>query len=387
MVEALDKVQNEAVSRFLSVSKGTVVAHTGIGKTFIFFKSLYALQESGYSLRKVLFLAEVQDRYYDLEKNAENFLKIYGKHPLKDFKVEFLCYQSAYKLKRREYDFVCADEIHFALSPKYSEFFTNNTIHKLLGITATTEAHVKYRGKTKEDYLKAIAPICFTYDINEGRDNKTFRDLEVYVIKVPLSTDKTIRKKTKASKVFYVSEKQDYDFWTKMYVEALKQDDGKLKEIAVRKRMSVIYNSISRKEALEKLVSYLEKKKERTLVFGNSLDVLHKVVPTTISSRNKPVQNEKFRKMFEEGKISLLGSFKKLKQGANLPMLKNIVIHSYYSSGGDLVQRIGRARLAPDAAKIYIFLDPDTVELEWFTSMMKDIDIEPIYLDNIYQLK
>lgn len=386
-LKRMDQIQNKAVSEYLKYDKATIVAHTGIGKTFIFFKALYALRDKGIPLSSILFLAEVQDREFDLLKNAEAFEKVYNKNPYDDFHIEFMCYQTAYKIKGKTYAFVCADEIHFAMSPEYSKFFKNNKINKLLGITATLEGHIKYFAKTKQDFINEIAPVCFEYDINDGRDNKTFRDLEVYVIRHKFSTEKTIEKKSKTGK-FYVSEEHDYKYWTKRYVQALQDNElHKIKEYIIRKRARMIYNSQSRKKLLAKLVSKLEKSKEKTLVFANSLDVLHEVVPATISSRNKPEKNTKFREMFEKGKITLLGSFKKLKQGANLPMLKNIVIHSYYSSGGDLVQRIGRARLAPDSARIFIFLNPDTVELDWFTGMMKDLDVEPIFVDNIDQIK
>lgn len=384
----MNEVQDKASSSFIKSKKGTVLAHTGIGKTFIFFKALYKLQELGVKLDKILFLAEVQDREYDLINNSKNFKDIYGKNPFEDFKIDFLCYQTAYKLKGQEYDFVCADEIHFALTKQYSKFFKNNKMDYLLGITATVDGKRKISfSETKRDILKSIAPICYEYDINEGKDNNTFREMEVYVIEHSLSDQPTIKiEYAQGKKSFRTSEAKSYAYWTSRYQQALSEDDSPMARIAIRKRAKLIYESFEREQQLKTLLKYLESTGEKTLVFGNSLDILHRNIEATISSRNTADQNQLYRRWFETGKTNILGSFKKLKQGANLPKLKNIVIHSYYSVEGDLKQRIGRARMDNDPARIFIFLTPDTVELNWFTSMMGDLNVKLIHVKSITEL-
>ena len=58
----------------------------------------------------------------------------------------------------------------------------------------------------------------------------------------------------------------------------------------------------------------------------------------------KDKKNEEIRNKFERNRINLIGSFKKLRRGANLGGLDNCVIMSYYSKERDLIQMVGRLR-------------------------------------------
>ena len=68
---------------------------------------------------------------------------------------------------------------------------------------------------------------------------------------------------------------------------------------------------------------YIEANAQRYMVMDkmkrtNDLAQLLEVTPHVISSKNKDADNEELRKRFDKGHINTIGSFKMLKQGANL---------------------------------------------------------------------
>jgi len=80
--------------------------------------------------------------------------------------------------------------------------------------------------------------------------------------------------------------------------------------------------------------------------------------------------------MFDKGEIKNIASFKKLKQGANLSNLDNIIITSYYSSTKDLIQRIGRLRKAGKrVGNVIILVTKGTKEEDWFLKMFVSLGI------------
>lgn len=373
------KIQDKAVVKWIEHNKLAVVeAITGIGKNFIFIQALYTCPNPNKTL-KVLFLAEQTDRKTDIYNDIAKYHRIYGKNVLEDYNFTFLTYQSAYKLKNTFWDFVCADEIHDSLTPAYSQFYFNNTYTYLIGLSATIIKGTKYVEDgieyTKGDILNKIAPICFTYTLDEGQVDGTSRKLDVFIVRGKLdSVNKNIKAGTKL-KSFYTTEQSAYDYWDKEFKKSLFLDDGDIKTLRIRitsaARAKVLYKLPSKVRTLKTLLPTL---KGKTLLFGNDLDTLLEVTPNVICSRYSDIKNSNIRKEFEEGKLSLIGSFKKLKQGANLVGLDNIVIMSYYSTAKDLIQRLGRLRKDGDkVGNVYILLTENTQEQKWFDKMFEEI--------------
>jgi ERCC4-related helicase len=110
----------------------------------------------------------------------------------------------------------------------------------------------------------------------------------------------------------------------------------------------------------------------KTIVFGNSLSALESITPNVVSSNNTDKQNDVIRKNFDTGKTNIIASFKKLKQGANLVGLDNVIIHSYYSKSKDLIQRIGRLRQNGEIGRVFIFVTFGTQESKWYDMMFED---------------
>lgn len=142
-------------------------------------------------------------------------------------------------------------------------------------------------------------------------------------------------------------------------------------KIAVAKRATLLYNLQSKVDGVNLLIPYLK----NTIIFGNSLDALEKVTKNVISSRNSSDINDRLRKQFETGEIDVIGSFKVLKQGANIKGLDNVVAMSYYSSEKDLIQRAGRIRKDnKETGGLFIFVTKGTQEEKWYTKMLLNIN-------------
>jgi len=382
-----DEIQQKALQAWQDAGKiGTCEIITGLGKTFISLHALYTMPRDN---KIHLFLAETVGRKKDLIADIKKFNKIFNRDVTNDYNLQFLCYQSAYRLKGNKYGLVICDEVHDSLSPAYSQFYKNNSYDAIIGLSATVNKTVKYmisdKLVTKGEILKSIAPICFKYSIDQGQKEGTARSLQLYVILHKLDSDTKNIVAGSKSKRFYQTEKAAYDYWDKIHKRAwyiLDEDDKRLKiRISAYKRSSILYNLESKVVVIKKLLEHLTTK---TIVFGNSLESLLKITPNVVSSKNTEVINDRIRYAFDTGKINIIGSFKKLKQGANLVGLDNCIIMSYYSTDKDFIQRIGRLRDDGTVGYVFILLTEDTQEEVWFSKMTEGIqNLKPIYFNNI----
>lgn len=128
--------------------------------------------------------------------------------------------------------------------------------------------------------------------------------------------------------------------------------------------------------------------KGKTLIFGNSLNSLNDIIPNVISSKNLAQKNDQILEAFQKDKISVIGSFKMLEQGANLSKLTNIILHSYYGREKSFIQRLGRGRKDIDTPiNLIVLLTEKTQEEVWFRNMIGDTDLNQIWCNDIETFK
>ncbi len=343
-----DKIQKEALAKWIENNKkGTAEITTGIGKTILALHALYTMDKDD---TIHLFLAETTEREKDLLKDIELYNKLFNVNVLKDYNLKFYCYQTVYKWEKGDFGLIIADEIHDSLSPAYSKFYFNNNYKAILGLSATVDKNKKYitdnNSFTKGDLLKKISPIIYTYSINDGKKDGVSRNLNIYIINQELDN---VNKNVQAGSIrnrFFQTEKSSYEFWDKQHKQAWYIEDIEQKNLRIRitatKRSNLLFNLPSKILAVQQLINILCGK---TILFGNSVDSLLKITKNVISSRNNDVENDLIRDNFDSNKISLIGSFKKLKQGANLKDLDNCILMSYYSTEKDIVQRVNKPAL------------------------------------------
>lgn len=375
------ELQSKALNNWLNANKfGTCEMPTGTGKTFVALHALSTMSPKG----KHLFLAETVQREKDLKDDIVKFNTIFpGK--LDGYVIEFQCYQTVYKWKNMHFGLVIADEIHDSLTPAYSNFYKYNTYDAIIGLSATINRKTAYDDFTKGDLLDKIAPVVFKYTVDDAIEDGIQRDLQLYVIQHKLdSVNKVILSGSK-QKPFYQTEQAAYSYWDKEHKKAWYIQDEDVKKFKIRitstKRSQILYNLQSKVPIVKELLNNI---KGKSIVFSNSLDSLEKITPNVVSSKEKEDVNERIREDFDNDKIRVIGSFKKLKQGANLKGLDNAIIMSYYSTEKDLIQRIGRLRNNGKVGHIFILLTSGTQEEVWFSKMISNIEsLDLIYCPDV----
>jgi len=395
--ERKSAIQDEAVLKWSINNKiGTAEIITGLGKTFLALKALYTMPR--HDLDTIhLFLAEQRDREVDFLKDVAKFNEIFKRDVFKDYNVQFHCYQTVRNWKGYKLGLVICDEIHDSISIENYKFYLNNEYKAILGLTAlfkgdliywVNEDHDLYKsfGKgsiSKQEMLDKIAPIVYKYNTNQGQKEGTSRKLNIYKINTSLDNTLKIVPAGSKDKPFYQTESAAYAYIDKRYNEVSEMKQGLLEDFykfqerknlqlyqAINKRCKLLYE-LPHKIIVAKVV--LATVKGKTVIFGNSLENLKKITPNVVSSKNAESANNNIRRLFEEGVIKVIGSFKKLIQGANLKEVDNCIIMSYYSTEVKFIQMIGRLRQnANKDGNVFIFITKGTQEEVWASKMLEN---------------
>lgn len=387
-----NEVQEKAIENWVSSGKkGTVLVATGIGKTFIFLHALYTMPRNDGKIH--LFLAETTSRKDDLDEQIRLYNKIFNRNVNKDYNLQFYCYQTVWKWKSTDnLGLVGADEVHCTLSEQYCKFFFNNKYDAVLGMTATVNLQSTFLldgiQTTKGQILYQIAPICFEYTLAQAKEDSISRNLNIYVIYQDLDEKTKNIPAGNAVKQFFQTEKQAYSFWDRLHQQAWFVQDREEKTMKIRvtasKRSKLLFKLPSKVKSVQQILNTVTGK---TIVFGNDIDSLLQVTPNVVSSRNKPDENKAIREAFDNDSINVIGSFKKLIQGANLKSLDNCIIMSYFSSEGEIIQKLGRLRQDGDKiGNAFILLTRNTQEEQWFAKMIENLNnFNFIYCENMEQ--
>ena len=383
MKDPRDKIQMKAFKAWKKNGRqGTIQAITGIGKTFIALHAVAELTEGA----SVLFLAETRQREKDLKAEIKKYKEVFGIELSKN--IEFMCYQSAYKRSGMHHDLVIADEIHDSLTPLYSKYYSNNSYDRIIGMSATIDndtISIDGNEMTRLDLLNTIAPICFSYTLDEGQKDATSRPLDIYVLHHRLDNTKKIIPGGTKLKPFMTTEARSYDYWDKRFKRSMFYRNPAQKEVEFRKttkqRSELLYSLPSKVESINQILAEL---KGKTIIFGNDLNSLELITPNVVrsakkgeSAKQRESENSLIRQKFDNGDIDVIASFKMLKQGANLKGIDNVILMSYYSKERDLLQRVGRLR--KDGNRIGTVIIPVTVgtqEEKWFTKMTEGVNIK-----------
>ena len=382
LTTARSRIQSIALEAWIKAGeKGTIEVITGLGKTKIAMEAIKRMPKSS----KILFLAEVKDRELELEREQK-------KWGVEEWNITFSCYQSAYKWRGTKWDFVIADEIHDSLTQEYSKFYRNNKYGSIMGLSATIDAKAVVEENddikiTKGNLLSEIAPVCYTYNINEGQIDGTARPLDIYVINHKLDIYNKNVVAGNDTKKWYQTEFGAYAYKDLMFRKAIGAPlDIRERRIHVASaaRAKLLYNLFSKVIVTRELLEHIP---GRTILFGNSLEALEKVTPNVISSHKNDKENKQIREDFDNGKLNLIAAFKKLKQGANLKDLDNCVIMSYYSKEKDLIQRVGRLRNNGEIGRIFILVTANTQEEVWYKRMTEGLNEDNLNIINCKDVK
>jgi len=277
----------------------------------------------------------------------------------------FVCYSSLAKIKDQEYDIVVMDECHH-VTPANAMFFINNTVHRTICMSATFP-----EDDEKAELIQSIAPIRFTYSLEDGIDDEIVKNVNFHVCFVPLGEKAVIEVKT-PNHHFFTSETRNYTYLSQQ-VEKYKQvyfqnQTPKTKNLWFSKlgvRSNLIYTLPSKIEATKKLLLTLPQD-EKILVFGKRIKAIESLeIPTYHSGKGKTDED---LADFKSGKINRLAVVDALNEGVNVPSLKTCVIMNLDSKRKNLIQRVGRAvrKDGDHEADVFILISKDTQDERWF---------------------
>jgi len=381
-----DKQQKKALNHWAMNSfHGSIIAGTGFGK----------------SRCGVIAVGETIKRLKDSEKNVEGrpitglvlvpttqlkeqFREEFIKWGYEDCleTVDFMCYQSAYKMIGRHYDVVICDEIHLGLSPEYRKFFDNNIFDRLLCMTATLPEEYEYK-----ELLLEIAPIVFEITLDECVDLGLVSPYNIVCRPIDLTFDeRTNYKKINNRFVYWKGQLGQFDAWenAKLIMQDLSATPQEKKAAtqfyrSIRERKKIIDFAENKIDAFKDLV--LANPDKRILAFGGAnefTDMLSdSVIPLAQSYHSKRTkkQKEAALELFRDGTINVLCSTKALNQGFDVPDANMGIICGITSKSLSMIQRVGRLIRFQEGktGEVIVLYIRDSQEEKWIKNAVKNL--------------
>lgn len=280
--------------------------------------------------------------------------------------LEFTTYRSLQKASK-DYDIVILDECH---SLKFSHDYWLATFPgRILGLTGTPP---RYKASEKGRMVSLYCPILYTYIMDSAVDDKILNDYKIVVHVLPLSSERNMKVKKKDGSYFMNSEQKSYEYWSDQLKRIMSPKEVQIKRIM---RMKALMGFPTKEKYAKELLDMIH---DKCIVFCNTTEQADWICKNSYHSKNQD-SNDNLDE-FKNGSITKLSCVQQLNEGVNIPNLKaGIILHSY-SNERQSSQRIGRLlRLNPkDKSTIHILAYKDTVDMDWISEALKDIDSEKI---------
>lgn len=107
-----------------------------------------------------------------------------------------------------------------------------------------------------------------------------------------------------------------------------------------------------------------------TILFSVEKELLWELTENVVDDKKDAVR---LVSQFNAGEIDVIATSKALQQGVTLKGLQNIILVTFQSSSGQLIQTIGRVirRVEGKVGRVYIIVARDTYEEKWLIEMQK----------------
>lgn len=357
--ELLDSAYNALE---LNKFNGTILLPTGTGKSSVLIRALLELKP-----KTCWYLC---DSILNRDETFKAELIKWGAEEWID-KIEFMCYQTACKLKDNKVDLVLGDEIDMSLTPVYSKALTNNIFKKKVLVSATLT-------KEKRSMINKIAPIVFETDLKELEGEGIINDSKYFVVNYMLS---------KAENLRYL--KFNYTF--SALLSNPKPNTFMVQNTQLMRRL-FLCSLVSSRDTCKKLLAKLyPDPKRKILIFCGTAAQADSICKYTYHSKNKAIQNFKD---FDEGKIRVLVVVGKTDRGVNINGVNTVVFEAPPKSETKFKQKQGRSkRLDADDFSDIFFLVPHfkdkygrikpTVVEKYVYDSIKELKVKPKIFDLI----
>ncbi len=393
-----DIIQNESIDAWEQAGYvGTLNLGVGCGKTFCAFKAMYRLQEKGLltSNDLILFKAERSNRWQNtIVPEANKFWSITGKSPIDDFNIEFATYQSQ---DTRMPKFVILDEVHDALTQgRYSQVtdpiqfklgltgtpneqmyvFPDKAVPKLYMSTEQLESKSITHQTTKGNIYQMFCPIVYTKTEEELIDLEVLSPFETVIIYHKLDNvakNYNITANWKVTEQEYWEKRKSYA--NKLFAQGYSVDDPKTRKGLIYQASQIIkvqmpkflYKLKSKVNVVKQLLNLID---TPTILFSVEKELLWELTENVVDDKKDAVR---LVTQFNVGEIDVIATSKALQQGVTLKGLQNIILVTFQSSSGQLIQTIGRVirRVEGKVGRVYIIVAKDTYEEKWLVEMQK----------------
>lgn len=378
--EIKSKVQSEALRAAKEKSRAIVVMATGAGKSKVAID--YAKEIVLNNLFARILIIVPTEKLRD-ENWKEEFAK-WDAIDIWDANIERCCYVSANKYELQNFDLVICDEIH-NITESNSAFFYQNTVDKVIGLTATVPEN-----EEKQLILYSLGfKVVYTLSLDEAVELGLVSPYQVTVIKVPLEATKKTCIAGNKNNPFLQTEVARYEYLTEAMNRAIFSLDARVKATAMFKilaRMRFIYDLKSKTQAARFLLENLIPMNERTLIFAGGIEQAKDLCPYSFHSKSKKTDTS--FEDFKEGRISRLSCVNSLNEGHNIPDLDNGFVVQLNSKALNLIQRIGRIVRYRDGhrAQIYILCASGTQDEVWVEKAIEELDKDCITYVNYSQI-
>jgi superfamily II DNA or RNA helicase len=316
-IEAVDALENNGFNGF-------VIAPTGIGKAWILIESLKRIKPKG----RIWYLCDSED---NRDTTFRNELIKWGAEKWVD-KIEFMCYQTAYKLSDEKVELGLFDEADMALTPEYSKGMTQNKFKYKVAVSATLEG-------SKRGLAKSIVPIVYEKELKEVEDAKLLNPAKHYLVNFMLS------KKENEKYLNY-----NYRFGKLLMGNAHRNREA-LEFLQIQRKHFLSSLDTSR-NVCRKLLKQLHKVEDnKIMVFCGLSDQADKICKYSYHAKSK----ENYLVPFHEGKIRVIAVVGKVDRGQNIDGINNIVFESPTKSPTKFTQKSGRGRRLAQHETLHIY--------------------------------
>lgn len=372
MIDKRDFLHNEGLKFFEESNFKTLFQlPTGTGKSVLTIKILNKYQGKYLLVTPTIILHKVDWKNEFIKFDS---LDLYEQ-------LDRCCYVSLHKYNMNDYDGIILDEAHHFSPKQWYEFIKYLPILETKKIICLTATPGKF-GFTKRTLNTLIKGNVFEYNVEDAVDNELVNDFRIHVIYNKLDEVTKNSKGGNKNNPFLTTEKSNYDYLTTTINElkkSMETTEGRVKnlqfyQIMIRKRAKLLYDLESKVNLVLKFLKDFDSSKKR-LIFARTIEVAERLEPHSVHSKSKIDWLTDFRM----NKINSISSVDMLLEGINLPGTEVGIITSPYAER-KFIQSLGRI-LRNDLDVIshyYIFCTKDTVEEDWLSQSLSDINKEKI---------
>lgn len=368
--------QQEALESILENDlKATVLCTVGFGKTILNYKILFeALKQK--KLQKdsrILFLTYTKALYGTYREEAQIYKQLFGKDPFDYFDIHMKCYQSKVLEKDNDFQYIWCDEIDM-IGPETSKQFGNYDGYRVLMSGTLSDTQEITDKITKRRFVLDYAPLVYEYSTEQGIEEDIL--IPYQTVKINHYADENIRD-FKPFKKSYPTTERGYINTITSFIDKIRFQKPFLVKSMGSKLSQFLRTLPSKKQKIRSLISKLEKKGDKILIFAKSIDFLEDITENVASGKADNI-NE-LKEKFNTGEIQTLGFSKALKRGFTPKTVTDAQTHKRLSlilahpvgTYEELNQIIGRTirteKLNPEKiATIYVFVTMSSYEENWF---------------------